>query len=100
MDGIHFNPKDYLEKYGWATIGDEAYALQLIIRGTTYSVHAAVCEDGFLAWEVFECNVTAREVCAFIKDKLAPLFGSNAILILDNASNQQSTDVQICWKQN
>ena len=56
MDGIHFNPKDYLEKYGWATCGEEAYALQIIIWGEVFSVHAAACEDGFLAWEVFDRN--------------------------------------------
>ena len=33
MDGIHYNPKDYLERYGWTSMGQEAYALQLIIRG-------------------------------------------------------------------
>ena len=94
MDGIHFNPKDYLEKYGWATIGEEAYALQLIIRGKTYAVHAAVCEDGFLAWQVFECNVSAVEVVSFIREKLAPVFPDDAYLILDNASNQKHASVQ------
>jgi hypothetical protein len=33
MDGIHYNPKDYLERCGWTSMGQEAYALQLIIRG-------------------------------------------------------------------
>ena len=35
MDEIHFHPKDYLEKCGWATVGEEAYALQIIIFGKT-----------------------------------------------------------------
>ena len=57
MDGIHFNPKNYQEKYGCATIGTEAYALQIILRGKTYAVHADVCEDGFLAWQIFDSIV-------------------------------------------
>jgi transposase len=98
MDGIHFNPKDYLEQYGWATIGEEAYALQLIIRGKTYAVHAAVCKDGFLAWQVFECNMTAAEVSSFIRDKLAPVFPDDAYLILDNASNQKHASVRMAME--
>lgn len=78
--------------------GEEAYALQVIIRGKTYAVHAAVCEDGFLAWQVFECNVASAEVCKFIRDKLAPVFPSDAFLILDNASNQKHASVQIAME--
>ena len=98
MDGIHFNPKDYLEKYGWATIGKEAYALQVIIRGKTFAVHAAVCKDGFLAWQVYECHVTSAEVCKFISNNLAQVFPANAFLILDNASNQKHASVQMAME--
>ena len=93
MDGIHFNPKDYLEKYGWSSIGEEAYILQLVIRDKTFSVQAAVCEDGFLAYDIYENNVTHIEVKNFIADKLSPFFHRDNYLILDNASNQKHDEV-------
>ena len=93
MDGIHYNPKDYLEKCGWTTLGEEAYALQLIIRGNVYSAHAALTEDGFIAWQIFEGPVSSRSVACFVKNRLAPVFYDTNILILDNSSNQKSPDV-------
>ena len=96
MDGIHYNPKDYLERYGWTSMGQEAYALQLIIRGNMYSAHAALTEDGFIAWQIFEGPVSSHSVACFIKNKLAPVFYDTNILILDNASNQKSRCVRDC----
>ena len=95
MDGIHFNPKDYAEKFGWTDVGEEPYALQLIIRSNVYSVHAALSKHGFLAWEIFETNVDAHSVARFIRNKLAPLFRDDYILILDNARNQTTLEVRI-----
>jgi transposase len=56
-------------------------------------VHAAVGEDGFLAWEIFEHNVSHREVVSFIHNKLAPVLPRGAFVIIDNASNQKHPSV-------
>ena len=93
IDGIHFNPKDYLQKYGWSTIGEEAYIFQVIIRAKTYAVHAALTDRGFLAWDIFEKNVTRFDVIEFLMNKVLPKFPPDAILILDNAKNQNNNDV-------
>ena len=93
IDGIHFNPKDYLQKYGWSTIGEEAYIFQVIIHAKTYAVHAALTDRGFLAWEIFEKNVTRFDVIEFLRNKVLPKLPPDAILILDNAKNQNNNDV-------
>ena len=93
LDGIHFNPKDYEEKWGYSLIGEEAFVFQIVIRNKTYAVHAALCEDGFLTYAIFDRNVTSEDVAAFIRDKVAPLFPPDAFLILDNAANQNHPTV-------
>jgi hypothetical protein len=93
MDGIHFNPKDYEELYGYSEIGVEAYVQQIVILGKTYAVHAAVGEDRFYAWEIFQGNVSHREVVSFINNILAPVLPRDAFMILDNASNQKHHSV-------
>jgi transposase len=93
MDGIHFNPKDNLEKYGWSEIGREAVVLQIFIESRCFAVHAAMTENGFIAWEIFEGNVCGTDVSNFITDKLAPVFGGNEFLLLDNAANQRTDQV-------
>ena len=89
MDGIHFNPKDNLEKYGYALEGEHAIVLQIKIGSRTFAVHAVMSERGFEAWIVFEGNVNQHMVANFI-ESFAGNFPSDAILFLDNASNQNN----------
>jgi hypothetical protein len=95
MDGIHFNPKDNLGKYGWSEMGREALVLQIFIEHRCFAVHAAMSEDGFIAWEIFEGNVCGTDVSTFITDKLAPIIGKDKFLLLDNAANQRTEQVII-----
>ena len=50
MDGIHFNQKDNLDRFGWADVGEAAVILQIVLFNVTYAVHAAMGEHGFIAW--------------------------------------------------
>ena len=100
MDEIHYNPKDYLEDYGWTNMGEEAYALQVIIRGKPYAVHAAVTRDGFIAWQIYQHNVDGKTVENFIRNDVAPVFRDDYFLILDNAKNQKTAGVQIAMELN
>ena len=97
MDGIHFNPKDNLERFGWADVGQEALILQIVLFNRTFAVHAAIGENGFIAWDIFECNVKKEHVIHFIEHHLAPVFPDDAYLLLDNASNQQNPAVHAVW---
>lgn len=99
MDGIHFNPKDNLERYGWADAGEEALILQIVLFNETYSVHAAMGENGFIAWEIFDCNVKTEHVIHFIRHHLVPVFPENAFLLLDNARNQQNPEVHASMEE-
>ncbi len=90
MHGSHFNPKDNLERYGWAEVGREAVVFQLKIDDRYFAVHAAISEFGFVAWEIFEHTVGNAEVEQFLREKIGPIFqGTNKVLILDNAANQR-----------
>lgn len=93
MDGIHFNPKDNLTKYGRSEKGCEAIVLQIYIEHRCFAVHAAMSEDGFIAWEIFEGNVLNTDVANFIRERLAPKFGADKYLLLDNAANQKTDHV-------
>ena len=97
MDGIHFNPKDNLERFGWADVGQEALILQIVLFNRTFAVHAAIGENGFIAWDIFECNVKKEHVIHFIEHHLALVFPDDAYLLLDNASNQQNPAVHAVW---
>ena len=98
MDDINYNLKGYFQRYGWTTLGEEAYALPLIRvlchtlphRGNVYSAHAALTENGFIAWQIFEGPVGSHLVACFIKNRLAPVVYDTNIRILDDASNQLS----------
>ena len=99
MDGIHFNPKDNLERFGWADVGKEALILQIVLFNVTYAVHAAMGEDGFIAWDIFDCNVGTEHIIHFIRHHLAPVFPKNAFLILDNARNQNNPLVHAAMEE-
>jgi hypothetical protein len=96
IDGIVHTAEDFLARYGWAPSGEEAKAVQLWINGKRYGIHAAYCRSGFIAWAIFEGNITQSEVSYFIhivlKAALQRYGFTNAFAILDNASNQ-STDL-------
>jgi len=93
MDGIHFNPKDNLDKFGWADSGREAVVFQIVIESRSYAVHAAMSEYGFIAWDIFDGDVCGSDVSSFIKNKLSPVFQNNSFLLLDNAANQRTDEV-------
>lgn len=99
MDGIHFNPNDNLARWGWADVGEEAVVLQIVLFNETYAVHAAMGENGFIAWEIFDCNVAKEHVIHFIRHHLLPVFPDNAFLLLDNARNQQNEAVHQAMEQ-
>jgi hypothetical protein len=52
IDGMAHNSDDFLRRYGWAPVGDEATLVQLWINNRQYSVHAAYCYYGFVAWTI------------------------------------------------
>ena len=95
IDGMHFNKDDNDEKYGYALVGSDAIIFQLYIHGRTFSVHAAMRREGFIAWEIFERSVDGLDVANFIKERVHPLFGPNDVLLLDNATNQRTTEVYL-----
>ena len=96
IDGMVHTAEDFLARYGWAPSGQDAKAVQLWINGRRYGIHAAYCRCGFIAWTIFEGNITQSEVSYFIAGPLKAAiqkYGfSNGFAILDNASNQ-STDL-------
>ena len=95
IDGIIQNPADFHAKYGWSPIGQECRALQIIINERVYAVHAAVTEQGFMAWDIFEGAVTDIEVGNFVtKLKDHRNFNNLTFGILDNAANQRTERVR------
>ena len=90
-DGIFISISYRLHRwvqYGWAERCREAIVLQIRIDSRNYAVMAAMSEDGFIGWEIYEHNVRNTDVVNFIKVRVAPLFGETKFLLLDNAANQ------------
>ena len=89
LDGINFNPKDNLAKYGWSEMGREAITFQIRIASKNYAVMAAMSEEGFIGWCIYDHTVCNTDVASFIRERVAPMFGAEHVLLLDNAANQR-----------
>lgn len=89
IDGMVQSADDFHARYGWAPIGEQLHAAQLMIDGVKYPVHAAFTEKGFIKWVVFpgNHNVTEQDVVTFLEglDNLP----DQPYGLLDNASNQR-----------
>mmetsp|Transcript_34895 Transcript_34895/g.76949 ORF Transcript_34895/g.76949 Transcript_34895/m.76949 type:complete len:257 (-) Transcript_34895:32-802(-) len=94
IDGMVQCPKDFLARYGWAPVGEDAVKIQLTIGTRRFAVMAAYSELGFVAWEIFDGEVSQMEVTNFILYKVRPLLLEGSFAILDNASNQKTALVQ------
>lgn len=93
IDGMVQTNEDFYNKYGWSPVGEECHRPQINIGGQRYAVHAAFTEQGFLAYTIFEQNVTDAEVTQFI-NSLRQILPVNAYGLFDNASNQRTEDVR------
>lgn len=93
VDGINFNADDNHAKYGWALRGHEAIAIQISIAGVSYAAMAAMGEEGFIAWSIYNGAVCGTHVADFLRCKVVPRMQRNQIIFLDNAANQKSPEV-------
>ena len=93
VDGINFNGRDNGAKYGRSLHGHEAFVLQLSINGVSYAVMAAMSDDGFIAWTIYDGAVSGSHVAEFISTKVIPRLRPNQIILLDNAPNQSTPEV-------
>ncbi len=93
FDGIHFKDSDNWAKYGYSLKNEPLSVLQIVIDGKAYAVHAAMTVHGFIAWEIFDHDVYGIDVASFIRHRVAPLFGPNDYLLLDNARNHKTAEV-------
>ena len=87
-------PADFLCKMGWSPQGQECLKQQIVIGTRAFCVIAAVTPNGFIAWQIFECNVTALEFGNFLTNCLGPVLMVDSILLLDNAASHHTDTVR------
>ncbi len=85
--------RDNCAKYGCSLRGHEAFVLQLSINGVSFAVMAAISEDGFIAWTIYDGTVCGSHVAEFGGTKVNPRLRPNHIILLDNAANQSTPEV-------
>lgn len=75
----------FLQRFGYAPVGEACYKTQIIIGVKSYSIVAAYCTSGFLCWEIIEDGIDHIKFGQFILQKVMPLVDDKYVL-LDNAS--------------
>ena len=74
FDGIHFKDSDNWAKYGFSLKNEPLTVFQIVIDGKAYAVHAAMTENGYIAWDIFDHDVCGTDVAAFIRRWAQRLF--------------------------
>lgn len=88
------NDAQFLQKYGWARRGENAYGTQFTISNHNYSVIAAYSTRGFIAWNVYENSGTAREFMHFLNMHLRGFMQEEQVVILDNCSIHKTEEAR------
>jgi hypothetical protein len=97
IDGLVQSPGDFLKKHGYMPPGELLQEEQIIIEGRNFPVMAAHCENGFICWKIYNCNVTDNEVAEFVNSlEHCRVKTPDSFLILDNAANQSTERVLNC----
>ena len=95
VDETKNNPESFFQKHGYSPEGEECKKDQIVINGTAYCTIAAVSPIGFLAWQIFEGNVTQEEFAGFINESLAPHIRPEHVCVLDNATIHHAPESRI-----
>lgn len=77
--------EQFLQRYGYAPIGEACVKTQIKIGTVSYSIVAAYTTSGFLCWEIIEDGIDQVKFGNFILERVMPLVG-NRYVLLDNAS--------------
>jgi hypothetical protein len=77
------NPRDFLPKKGYSTVGTPARYKQFVIDTTTVAVVTTYTLSRFLAWEFYYDSVTGPHIADFVERKVKPFLS-------DNAANQRT----------
>ena len=80
------SPESYLQKFGYAPVGEACQKDQVFINGTAYSTIAAVCPLGYIAWRTFEGNIDHEVFNDFLINSLGPHVLPHHHLVLGNAA--------------
>ncbi|THV06429.1 hypothetical protein K435DRAFT_960414 [Dendrothele bispora CBS 962.96] len=89
VDESSKNDHTTARRYGRAPIGLPAQITDVFIRGTRYSLVAALSTNGYIAAKAIEGSYDAAEFFSFILDDVVPQMnaypGDQSVLIMDNA---------------
>ena len=80
------SPKSYLQKFGYAPVGEAFQKDPFFINGTAYSTIAAVCPLGYVAWRTFEGNIDHEVFNEFLINSLGPHVLPHHNIVLNNAA--------------
>ncbi|KAE9390910.1 hypothetical protein BT96DRAFT_796174, partial [Gymnopus androsaceus JB14] len=74
--------------YGWAPIGQRVESEDVFVRGTYYSLCAAMLVKGYIATRVIEESFDAPKYFSFIIDEVVPQMNAypaeQSVLVMDN----------------
>mmetsp|Transcript_1508 Transcript_1508/g.2096 ORF Transcript_1508/g.2096 Transcript_1508/m.2096 type:complete len:211 (-) Transcript_1508:152-784(-) len=70
IDEMKQTPDDFLRKFGWSLEGEKCLKEQIIIGTRAFCAIAAVTPIGFIAFEIFETNISSLEFIHFLHNRL------------------------------
>ena len=82
IDEMKQSPEDFLLKFGWSPMGERCMKEQIVIGNRSFSVIAAVAPIGFIAFEIYETNISSLEFGNFLTDRLAHCWEMTAFRFL------------------
>ena len=86
IDEMASSPESFLERYGWAPIGDDAIRVQIVIGSHRYCVIAAYTPFGFICWEIYtDENIDAVKFQEFLNGRLRLALRPRLFGLIDNA---------------
>jgi transposase len=86
--------KEFLEKYGYAPVGDIAERVQFIINGEAYSAIVAYSAMGVLCYRVVQGSINSDIFKSFIENEVANNITPNMVGLFDNAKIHHTQDVR------